>query len=117
MSYQLKFRRIARTEYQEAAAWYEERSPGRGDDFARLMLERTGIYVGTAIAGVINLLNIEKIVVGGLIMQAEHLVLDSIVRRAGELSFARSFETTQIVKGELGENATAVGAALLSDSL
>lgn len=93
------------------------REAQNGDDFSRLMLERTGNYVGTAIAGVINLLNIEKIVVGGVIMQAEHLVLDSIIRSAGQLSFARSFETTQILKGELAENATAIGAALLSDNL
>lgn len=84
------------------------------DDFSKLMLERTGTYVGTAIAGVINLLNIERIVVGGEIMQAEHLVLDAIVRRAKELSFAPSFGDTQIVAGETGANAAAVGAALLS---
>jgi len=84
------------------------------DDFARLMLKRTGTYVGTAISGVINLLNIEKIVVGGKIMQADRIVLDAIIYRAKELSFAPSFEATQIVEGELGENAAAVGAALLS---
>lgn len=84
------------------------------DDFAQMMLERTGNYVGTAIAGVINLLNIEKIVIGGEIMQAGHLVLDAIIHRAKEISFAPAFETTQIVKGKLGENAAAVGVALLS---
>ncbi len=93
------------------------REAENGDDFARLMLERTGNYVGTAVAGVINLLNIEKIVIGGLIMQAEHLVLDSIMLRARELSFSPSFHSTQILRGELKENATAIGAALLSDSL
>ena len=85
-----------------------------GDDFARLMLDRTGIYVGTAIAGVINLLNIERVVVSGLIMEAENLVLDAIIRRAGELTFAPSFEATQIVGSALGENSAAIGAALLS---
>ncbi|MDQ6786563.1 MAG: ROK family protein [Acidobacteriota bacterium] len=84
------------------------------DDFSRMMLERTGTYVGAAVAGVINLLNIERIVVGGEIMQAEHLVLDSIIRRAGELSFTPSFKGTEIVTGELGESAAAVGVALLS---
>jgi glucokinase len=84
------------------------------DDFARLMLKRTGTYVGTAVAGVINLLNIEKIVIGGKIMQAANIVLDAIVYRAKELSFAPSFEATQIVESELGENAAAVGVALLS---
>lgn len=85
-----------------------------GDDFARLMLDRTGIYVGTAIANVINLLNVEKIVVSGQIMEADNIVLDSIIRRARELTFAPSFEATQIVSGKLGENAAAIGAAILS---
>ena len=84
------------------------------DDFARMMLDRTGNYIGTALAGVINLLNIGKIVIGGEIMQAEHLVLDAIIRRAGKLAFAPSFNTTEIVEGALGENASAIGAALLS---
>lgn len=88
-----------------------------GDDFAQLMLERTGGYVGTAIAGVINLLNIEKIVIGGEVMQAEDVVLDAIIERARQLSFKPSFQTTQIVVSELGGNATAIGAALLSKSL
>ena len=90
------------------------RAAQNDDDFARLMLERTGTYVGTAIASVINLLNIERIVIGGTIMQAEHLVLDAIIKRARELSFAPSFAATRIVGGELGTNAAAVGAALLS---
>jgi glucokinase len=90
------------------------REAREGDDFARLMLERTGIYVGTAIAGVINLLNIERIVVSGQIMEADNIVLDAIMRRARELTFAPSFEATQIIKSKLGENAVAIGAALLS---
>ncbi len=85
-----------------------------GDDFARLMLDRTGIYVGTAIANVINLLNVEKIIVSGQIMEAGNIVLDAITRRARELTFAPSFEATQIISGKLGENAAAIGAAILS---
>ena len=77
------------------------------------MLERTGSYVGTAIATVINLLNIEKIVIGGEIMHAGHLVLDAVVRRARELYFGPSFENADIVEGELGENAAAIGVALI----
>jgi glucokinase len=84
------------------------------DDFAQMMLGRTGYYVGTAIASVINLLNIECIVVGGEIMQAKKPVLNGIIARARDLSFAPSFESTRIVAGELGFNAAAVGAALIS---
>lgn len=85
-----------------------------GDDFAHLMLERTGKYVGTAIAGVINLLNVEKVVVGGEVMYGEHTVLDGIIRKAEELSFKPSFAGTKIVAGELRENAPAIGVALLA---
>ncbi|MCD9185515.1 MAG: ROK family protein [Pyrinomonadaceae bacterium] len=84
------------------------------DDFAQMMLQRTGAYVGTAIAGVINLLNIERIVVGGEIMEAKHIVLEAIIERAKELAFAPSFETVRIVEGELDENAASIGAALLA---
>jgi glucokinase len=84
------------------------------DDFARLMLERTGNYIGTAVASVINLLNIETIVIGGPTMQAGNVLLNAIVRSAKELSFAPSFESTLILAGELGASAAACGAALLA---
>ena len=85
------------------------------DDFAQMMLKRTGAYVGGAVASVINVLNVEKIVVGGEIMSAEKLVLDAIIERARELSFKPSFDSTEIVEGSLGENAAAAGAALLAN--
>lgn len=85
------------------------------DDFARMMLKRTGAYVGSAVATVINLLNVEKIVVGGEIMSVDDLVLDAIMERALELSFKPSFDSTTIVVGSLGENAAAAGAALLAN--
>ena len=85
-----------------------------GDDFAKLMLERTGSYIGTAIASVINLMNIERIVVGGEIMHARHFVIDAIINRARELSFTPSFQRTEILAGELDDMAGAIGAALLA---
>lgn len=87
----------------------------KGDDFAGLMLERTGSYVGTAVATVINLLNLERIVVGGEIMQAGERVLNAIRARARELSFGPSFANVDIVAGELNENAAAIGVALIAN--
>lgn len=84
------------------------------DDFAQMMLGRTGEYVGTAIASVINLLNIETIVLGGDLMEAGHYVLDAVVNRARELSFGPSFSSTRIVAGTLGKNAAAAGVALIA---
>lgn len=84
------------------------------DDLAQMMLGRTGDYVGTAIASVINLLNIETIVLGGELMEAGHYVLDAVVSRARELSFGPSFASTRIVSGTLGRNAAAAGVALIA---
>ena len=86
---------------------------GKDDDFAQMMLGRTGSYVGSAIASVINLLNIEKIVIGGAIMEAKHVVLNAIVERAREFAFKPAFDSTSIVEGALGSNAAAIGAAYL----
>ena len=93
------------------------REANNDDDFSQLMLQRTGIYVGTAVAGVINLLNVEKIVIGGEIMQAGDLVLNAIIQRAKELSFQPSFKSTEIVAGNLGKDAAAIGVAILSERI
>ena len=87
-----------------------------GDDFAAMMLERTGNFVGIGIASVINLLNIEKIVIGGGVMQAEGLILNPIIESAKKLSFEPCFSATQIVSDELGDKAASIGVALLSDN-
>lgn len=84
------------------------------DDFAILMLDRTGVLVGSAVASVINLLNLERIVVGGEVAEAGERILEPIRRRAGELSFGPSFADVEIVVGELGESAPAIGAALIA---
>lgn len=105
---------LARISEEEITIADVVREANNGDGFTQIMLERTGGYVGTAIASVINLLNIEKIVVGGEIMQASEPVLKGIIQNAREYSFQPSFETTEIVAGALGERAVAVGAALLS---
>ena len=85
-----------------------------GDDFAALMMERTGRSIGTAIAAVINLLNPERIVMGGGVMDAGELILDPIIREAGRRSFQPNFESTQIVAATLGPDAAPIGAALLA---
>jgi glucokinase len=85
-----------------------------GDDFAALMMARTGRYIGTAIASVINLLNTERVVLGGGVMDAGELILDPIVQEARRRSFQPNFESTQIVAATLGPDAVPIGAALLA---
>jgi glucokinase len=90
------------------------REARNGDDFAMLMMERTGRYIGAAVASVINLLNIERIVLGGGVMEAGDLILNPIIREAGRRSFQPCFEATQIVLAALGTDAVSIGAAMLA---
>ena len=85
-----------------------------GDDFSIMMIERTGKYIGTAVAGIINLLSLERIVLGGAVMEAGDLLLNPIIQEAGKRSFHPCFESTKIVSGTLGADAVAIGAALLA---
>lgn len=85
-----------------------------GDDFSLMMIERTGKYIGTGVASIINLLNIERIVLGGGVMDAGKLILDPIINEARRRAFQPCFEATEIVAGRLGSDAAAIGAAMLA---
>ena len=90
------------------------REAKNGDDFALLMIERTGRHIGTAVAAVINLLNIERVVLGGGVMDAGELILNPIIREAGRRAFQPCFESTQLVAATLGTDAVSIGAALMA---
>ncbi|MFL6469122.1 MAG: ROK family protein [Pyrinomonadaceae bacterium] len=85
-----------------------------GDDFARLMLDRTGTYIGSAIASVINLLNVEKIVLAGEVIRAGRFVIEAVIDQARLRTSQLAFNSTEIVLSELNENAGAIGAALIA---
>jgi glucokinase len=90
------------------------REAKNGDDFAAMMLERTGRSIGIAVASMINLLSIERVIVGGPIMEAGEFLLDPIIEEAKKRSFQPCFEATRIVGAELGSDGVAIGAALLA---
>ncbi len=85
-----------------------------GDDFALMMIERTGKYIGTGVASVINLLNIERIVLGGGVMDAGSLILNPIIHEVKRRAFQPCFEATEIVAAKLGLDGAPIGAAMLA---
>src|ERR1043166_4081971 len=85
-----------------------------GDDFAAMMIERTGKLIGTGVASVINLLNIDCVVLGGGVMDAGPLILNPIIQEAKRRAFQPCFEATQIVAATLGSDAAPIGVALLA---
>src|SRR6266481_3174237 len=90
------------------------REANKGDDFSIMMIERTGTSIGIAVASMINLLSIERIILGGAIMEAGDLILKPIIEEARKRSFQPCFEATKIVAAELGADGVAIGSALLA---
>jgi glucokinase len=84
-----------------------------GDDLAQMMVQRTGSFIGMAVADVINLLNLSLVAIGG-IPAARPFLVPAIAEEARRRAFAAAFEDCQIVAAELGEEAGVVGAALLA---
>ncbi len=85
-----------------------------GDEMAQVMMERTGMFLGIAIAAVINLLNVEIVVMGGGVMEAGDLILKPTVKETRRRAFPPSFGSCEIVIAELGPSAGMIGAALLA---
>jgi len=85
-----------------------------GDVFSVMMLGRTGRSIGIAVASMINLLSIERIILGGAVIEAGDLILKPIIAEARKRSFQQCFEATKVVAAELGADGVAIGAALLA---
>jgi len=90
------------------------REARNGDDFSLMMIERTAKYIGTGVATIINLLNVERVVLGGGVMDAGELILNPIIAEVKRRAFQPCFEATQIVAATLGSTAIPLGAALLA---
>ena len=86
----------------------------RGDSLARWVLKETGIYLGIAIANIINSLNIELVVLGGQVMNAGDYILLPAKREAKRRAIKGSFASAEIKLSTLGGNAGVVGAAMLA---
>jgi predicted NBD/HSP70 family sugar kinase len=88
----------------------------QGDDLAKLMMQRTGHFIGMAVADMINVLNLSMVVVGGA-PGARPFLVEAIIEEARRRAFAPAFEDCQIVEAKLGEEAGVIGAALLAGKL
>ncbi|MFT4288286.1 ROK family transcriptional regulator [Nocardioides sp.] len=82
-----------------------------GDASSRRALEDAGLHLGWGLAGVVNLLNPDLVVVGGDMARAGELLLESA--RIGLRRHALdAVALTPVLASELGERASLVGAVL-----
>lgn len=85
-----------------------------GDELAQLIMERTGMFLGVALAGVINLINVDTVIIGGTVMAAGQALLDPIIEHTRSRAFRPAFDACRIVAAELGTRSGLIGAALLA---
>lgn len=83
----------------------------RGDGNARQAYEIAGTYLGIALGSAINLLNPEKILIGGGVMESGELLLPRAIEEARRRSYKASFACSSIEKTSLGNDAGFIGAA------
>jgi predicted NBD/HSP70 family sugar kinase len=85
------------------------------DDLALLMFERTGVALGTVVGGILNTLNVELVVLSGEPTRSNPVLVQAISDRVRGCTLPAVYEGSQILVSELGDDASAIGAALLAN--
>lgn len=88
----------------------------QGDAVAKRIFTIIGEYIGVGLASVVNLLNPEKIIIGGGVAAAGDILMnpikETLVKRAMPISGA----AVEVVPAQLGNTAGVIGASLLINS-
>jgi len=86
----------------------------QGDEVALEVFREAGEYLGIGLGNVANLLNIQRVVVGGGLAKAGDLILEPARRALAYSSFKIAWENIDVVPAMLGEQAGLIGAATLA---
>ena len=107
------------TKYREMAAdgeitpYIVAKAAEAGDPVAKRIFEIVGTYIGMGLVSVINLLNPEKVIIGGGVAEAGDLLLDPIRKTIKERAMVVAGNSVEIVRAELGNSAGVIGASML----
>ncbi len=87
-----------------------------GDAVAKRIFTRMGEYIGIGMASVVNLLNPEKIIIGGGVADAGDILLNPLKETIKNRAMKIAGETVEVVPAQLGNTAGVIGASLLIES-
>jgi len=85
----------------------------RGDPLAQKSYDEFGHYLGISLANVVNIVDPEIIIVGGGVIESSDLFLSRTKKIMRKFIKSPESKVVKIVRGKLGTNAGAIGAALL----
>lgn len=83
----------------------------KGDEFAAWVMRETGVWLGTAIGSLINLLNPEMVVLCGGMIAAGEVLFEPVRKTAFEQAFEVPARRAVIVPAGLGADSGVIGAA------
>ena len=86
----------------------------RGDEATQAMLRERGCYMGIALANLVNVLNPDRIILGGLYTQGTQWLLPATTSTLQQRAFADLGKRVQVEITEFGQEVGAIGAAALA---
>lgn len=111
------------TKYREMTNTKSEITPAvvaqaakEGDVVAQRIFTIMGEYIGTGLASVVNLLNPEKIVIGGGVADAGEILIAPLKETLTKRAMPIQGSAVEIVPAQLGNTAGVIGASLLIDN-
>lgn len=87
-----------------------------GDPVAQRIFTIVGEYIGIGLASVVNLLNPEKIIIGGGVADAGEYLFNPLTETLKKRAMKIAGETVKVVHAQLGNTAGVIGASLLIES-
>ncbi len=88
----------------------------RGDTVAVEVINETAVYLGAGLAGAVNLLNPEIVVIGGGIADGGGGFLEAVSAEIRKRAFSTAVENLRVARASLGNDAGFIGASILGDS-
>ena len=88
----------------------------QGDAVSIQIFKQMGKIIGTGLASVINLLNPEKIIIGGGVADAGEILLDPIRKTIIDRAMPIQGNAVEVVPAQLANTAGVIGASLLINS-
>lgn len=105
--------RLSVQENEEPDARILDLAAEQGDESAINALLQAGMYLGAGLTNLINIFNPQVIVIGGSLRKSE-LYYHTALNLAKQQAFPQHAEDVRIVEAELGDNAPAMGAAIIA---
>jgi predicted NBD/HSP70 family sugar kinase len=84
-----------------------------GDAPCRRLIADAGTHLGVALGGLLNLMNPDKIIVGGELGRAGDVLLDPLRHALSRSAVASAVDAVSVCQGTLGDRAEVLGAVAL----